>query len=125
MFTMGAGDVYKLKDQIIKIINNKSRVIKLQIQKNKDISHFLTLRNHVKVEYFLEAKSREDLIEAKKYSIKNKVSLFVLGGGSNLAIVRNNLKGLIVKNNYIDIKILRENKNNAVISVSSGYPVGH
>lgn len=129
IFTMGAGDVYKLKEKIIKIIDQKLQIknqkfnLNLKIEKNKDISHYLTLRNHVKAEYFLEAKTRKDLISAKKYSLENKLPLFILGGGSNLAITKTILSGLIVKNNYIDLTIFKEDKNNVIISVSSGYPV--
>lgn len=130
VFTMGAGDVYKLKDEIIKIINlipQKSNIKfttqNLNLKKNVDISHFLTLRNHVKAEYFLEAKTREELIEAKKYSINNKLPLFLFGGGSNLAITKIRLQGLIVKNSYTELKIVSENQEKVVISISSGYPV--
>ena len=131
LFTMGAGDVYKLKDDLIKIINLKFPSFAkasagkqiLKIEKSKDISHYLTLRNHVKAEYFLDAKTREDLVKAKKYSLESKLPLFILGGGSNLAITKNRLSGLIVKNNYIDLAVLKEDKNNVVISISSGYPV--
>ena len=122
IFTMGAGDVYKLKDKIIKTINGLTNY-GLRIEKNKDLSHYLTLRNQVKAEYFLEARTRGDLIEAKKYCLKNKLPLFMLGGGSNLAIIKEKIEGLIVKNNYLDLKILKESKNKITISVSSGYPV--
>lgn len=122
IFTMGAGDVYKLKRSIIKIINGLTDY-GLLIEKNKDISHFLTLRNHVKVEYFLEAKTRQDLINAKKYSIKNKIPLFILGGGSNLAITKRSLPGFVVKNSYSELKIIRENDSSIVVSISSGYSV--
>lgn len=129
IFTMGAGDVYKLKNRLIERINNlelriKNVKKKLSIEKNKNISHFLTLKNKVKAEYFLEAKTREDLIEAKKYSLKNKISIFILGGGSNLAITKNQLKGLIVKNSYLNLKVLEEGQKDVIISVSSGYPIG-
>ena len=131
IFTMGAGDVYKLKNKIIALINSKFEIRnskqiinhKLQIQKNKDLSHFLTLRNRVKAEYFLEAKTKEDLVNAKRYSLENKLPLFILGGGSNLAIVKNTIAGLVVKNSYRELKILAEGRNDVIVSVSSGYPV--
>ncbi|MBI5127703.1 UDP-N-acetylmuramate--L-alanine ligase [Candidatus Roizmanbacteria bacterium] len=129
IFTMGAGDVYKLKNNLIKIINNKLQmtnkyqISNIKLQKNKDISHFLTLRNHVKAEYFFEAKTREDLIEAKQYSLKNNLTLFMLGGGSNLAVLKPEISGLVVKNSYRELEILEEEKEKITISVSSGYPV--
>lgn len=95
----------------------------IKIQRNKDISHFLTLRTKVIAEYFFEAKTRDDLISAKKYALENHLDFFILGGGSNLAILKEKLPGLVVKNNYLDLKILSEDKKNVIISVSSGYPV--
>jgi UDP-N-acetylmuramate--L-alanine ligase/UDP-N-acetylenolpyruvoylglucosamine reductase len=121
IFTMGAGDVYKLKDEIIKIIDQKKSPLK--IEKDKDLYLYLTLKTHVKAEYFIEARTRQDLIEAKAYSIKNKIPLFILGGGSNLAILKKEIGGLVVKNNYKEFEVIEENADHAVVSVSSGYPV--
>ncbi len=124
IFTMGAGNVYKLKNKLIKMINESaSWRTKLKIEKNKDLSHFLTLRTKVIGEYFLEAKTREDLIGAKQYSLENNLGLFMLGGGSNLAITKDKISGLVVKNNYRELKVLEELKESVVLSVSSGYPV--
>ena len=131
VFTMGAGDVYKLKDELIKIINKKFQMTnesqmtknKLQIKKNKDLILFNTLRTHSVAEYFLEAKTREDLIDGKKFALDNNLPLFILAGGSNLAIVKDKISGLVIKNNYRELKILEENKDNVLLSVSSGYPV--
>ena len=131
VFTMGAGDVYKLKDELIEMINNKSQMTnelqitnnKLQIEKNKNLIKFNTLKTHSVAEYFLEAKTREDLIEGKKFALKNKLSLFIIAGGSNLAIVKDKINGLVIKNSYKELKVLKETDNNVLLSVSSGYPV--
>lgn len=95
----------------------------INIEKNKDITQFLTLKTKVKAKYFFEAKSREDLIEIKKYSLEKKIPLILLGGGSNLAIIKDEIKGIVVKNSYQELKILEEKDDQVVISVSSGYPV--
>lgn len=132
IFTMGAGDVYKLKDKIVVIINQKSKIKNqidksilknLKIQRNVNLLQFNTLRMNSIAEYFLEAKTREDLIEGKKFAVKNNLPLFILAGGSNLAIVKDKISGLVIKNNYQDLKILEDNKNDILLSVSSGYSV--
>ncbi|MEK7177739.1 MAG: UDP-N-acetylmuramate--L-alanine ligase, partial [Patescibacteria group bacterium] len=80
VFTMGAGDVYKMKKQIIMLIDQRSKIkdqkynskIKdFKIEQNKDLSLFNTLRTKTVAEYFLEAKTREDLIKGKKFALKN------------------------------------------------------
>ncbi|MEK9169348.1 MAG: UDP-N-acetylmuramate dehydrogenase, partial [Patescibacteria group bacterium] len=131
VFTMGAGDVYKLKGKLIEMINNKSSSFvktsedkqKLNIEKNKDLTFFNTLRTKTTAKYFLDAKTRKDLIEGKKFALKNKLDLFILAGGSNLAIVKDKINGLVIKNSYKQLKILKETDNDVLLSVSSGYPV--
>jgi len=132
VFTMGAGDVYKLREQIIKLINQKSKgksqklkskLKSLNIEKNKNLNQFNTLRTSAVAEYFLEAKTREDLVEGKKFALKNKLPLFILAGGSNLAIIKDKIKGLVIKNSYKELKIIKETEKDILLSVSSGYPV--
>ncbi len=128
VFTMGAGDVYKLAENIKYQISNVKKKFqipnsKFQIEKNKDLKQFNTLRTNAKAEYFLEAKTRKDLIEGKKFALKNKLPLFILAGGSNLAIVKDKINGLVIKNSYKELKIVKETDEYALISVSSGYPV--
>jgi len=132
VFTMGAGDVYKLRKQIIKTIDQKSKIkdqkenellINYKIEKNKDLTFFNTLRTKTTSEYFLEAKTREDLIKGKKFALENKLDLFILAGGSNLAIVQDKINGLVIKNNYKELKIVGETNKDVLLSISSGYPV--
>ncbi|PIU37181.1 hypothetical protein COS77_02210 [Candidatus Roizmanbacteria bacterium CG06_land_8_20_14_3_00_34_14] len=131
VFTMGAGDVYKLKDKIVKLINSKfetrnskqTKNSKLKIEKNKELRQFNTLRINSVAEYFLEAKTREDLIEGVKFAHKNELPLFILAGGSNLAIIKEKISGIVIKNNYRQLKILEESDKDVLISVSSGYPI--
>ena len=131
VFTMGAGDVYKLKDKIVKLINSKfetrnskqTKNSKLKIEKNKELRQFNTLRINSVAEYFLEAKTREDLIKGKKFALENKLDLFILAGGSNLAIIKDKINGLVIKNNYKELKIVGETNKDVLLSISSGYPV--
>lgn len=97
--------------------------LKKRIEKNKKISHLFTLKTDVIAEYFFEAKSRDDLLAIKKYSIENKIPIFILGGGSNLAVTKKIFPGIVVKNNYQDLQIIEENNENVKIKVSSGYSV--
>lgn len=129
VFTMGAGNVYKLKNELIKKINNKTQITNkfqisnLKILKNVDLTQYNTLRASAIAEYFLEAKTREDLIEGKKFALINKLPIFIIAGGSNLAITRKKINGLVIKNSYKKLKIFEETDQNVLISVSSGYPV--
>ena len=95
-----------------------------KVKENIDLFPYLTLRTRTKAEYFFEARSAKDLILAKKASIEFKIPLFVLGGGTNLAVISPNITGLVVKNNYLLLeKIPSNNKDTSLVLVSSGYPV--
>jgi UDP-N-acetylmuramate--L-alanine ligase/UDP-N-acetylenolpyruvoylglucosamine reductase len=120
VFTMGAGNVYKLKKQIIEIINQKSG---LKIERNKNLLLYNTLKTNSLAEYFLEARTREDLIEGKKFALENQLSVFILAGGSNLALVKDKIKGLVIKNNYLKSEVINETDDDVHLLVSSGYPV--
>ncbi|MFN4212416.1 MAG: UDP-N-acetylmuramate dehydrogenase [Microgenomates group bacterium] len=95
----------------------------IKFEKNKDLFGYLTIRSHVRAELYFEAKTREDLILAKQYSIEKNLPLFLLGGGSNLAPLKNIISGLVVRNIYTKKKILTESKDYVTLLISSGYPV--
>src|SRR3989338_2429726 len=106
----------KLKSKLESILG------KDRIKKNFNLSPYLTLRTETTAEYYLEAETRDDLINAKKTSLILKRPFFILGGGSNLAILKKKLTGLVVRNKYIDKKIKKKN-GNILLTISSGYPV--
>ncbi|OGK26392.1 UDP-N-acetylenolpyruvoylglucosamine reductase [Candidatus Roizmanbacteria bacterium RIFCSPLOWO2_01_FULL_37_12] len=93
-----------------------------RIKENFNLSPYLTLRTKTTAEYYFEADSRNDLVNAKKVSLKLKLPLLILGGGSNLAVINKKLNGLVVRNKYIHKKI-EVNKNAVMLNVSSGYPI--
>lgn len=122
IFTMGAGDIYKLNEKIIKIIDHRQKS-DLTIERNKDLTFLNTLRTNTIAEYFLEAKTEKDLIMGKRFSLKNKLPLFIIAGGSNMAIVKQKISGLVIKNSFCELKTIKETPEYVLLSVSSGYPV--
>jgi len=101
----------------------KSYNAKLKIERNKELFPYLTLRTRVRAELYLEAKAREELIAARKYATEKKLNFFVLGGGSNLAIIKKKISGLVVKNMYQKTRVIHADKSSVDFLVSSGYPV--
>ncbi len=97
---------------------------KRNVARQKDLFIFNTLRVHARAEYFVEAKTRNELIELKKMTTNYAIRLRVLGAGSNLAILHRFLPGITVKNAYISKTIVDETQVYVDMSVSSGYPVG-
>jgi len=109
---MGAGDVYK-----------KFRFLFLKIEKNRNLKPYNTLKTESKALYFFEAKEKQDLIDIKKYSLFYRLPLLIIGGGSNLAFFSNQIKKIVVKNNYWFLEKINEDKLYVYVKVSSGYPI--
>ncbi|MCX7881281.1 MAG: UDP-N-acetylmuramate dehydrogenase [Patescibacteria group bacterium] len=105
------------------LTKDKINNLNLKIEKDKDIFSYLTMRVHAKAEYFFVAKTREELICAKKFSLRKKIPFLVIGGGSNVVPKKEKISGLIVINRYLKMETLKEDKERIELLVSSGYPV--
>jgi len=95
----------------------------IKVEKNKNLFPYLTLRTKASAEYYFEAKTREDLIAAKLFSLDNKIPFMVLGGGSNIAVFKKKVAGLVVRNLYQKKEILKETDEAVDLLISSGYVV--
>ncbi len=95
----------------------------MKIVKNKELFSHLTLRTKTKAEHYVDVESREELITARRYATEINLTFFILGGGSNLAVTKKILKGLVVKNSYQKAEVVQDKKSSVVFLVSSGYPV--
>lgn len=90
---------------------------------NKNISHFLTLKTQTLAEYYLEAQTRDDLLKVGKVRAGKRISMFILGGGSNVAILDPVIHGLVVRNIYQKREIINESDSEVDMLISSGYPI--
>lgn len=95
--------------------------MKIKIQRNIDLYPYLTMKVHCVANYFFEARSREDLINAKKFSLEKEIPLLLLGGGSNVFPTVERINQLVVINRYQALSVIKSNDNQALIKVSSGY----
>jgi len=109
---MGAGDIYK-----------KFKFLFLKIEKNKNLKHYNTLKTEAVASYFFEAKEKEDLINIKKYSLFFQLPILIIGGGSNLVFLSKKIDQLVIKNSYLSLEKLSEDKNYVYVKASSGLPM--
>lgn len=56
-------------------------------------------------DFFIEAKTKEELVAAVRYAIDQKLPYLVLGGGSNVLIGDLGFRGLVIKNRTSSVKI--------------------
>lgn len=95
-----------------------------RVTARKNIAFFITLRSNTSAEFYFEAENRDELIEAVKTTHALKVPFTILGGGSNMAVLKPQINGLVVRNLYRKTEVLKETPEYADLFVSSGYPVG-
>lgn len=94
-----------------------------QVQSDKDISHFLTIRTRTKAEYYFAAASKEAIISAIRAANSLQLPIFILGGGSNLAVLRETIPGLVIHNRYIQKEVVSDTSAYTEMRFSSGYPM--
>lgn len=86
------------------------------IKKGVLLSEYTTFKIGGPAEYFFIASRQEELLKAIAVAKKLEVPVFVLGGGSNLLVSDDGVKGLVIKIQNSDITLL----DNNVISAGAG-----
>ncbi len=89
------------------------------IQKNVCLKDFVTFKIGGPAELFYEAKTEEEFVAAIRYAISENIPWFVLGGGSNLVISDNGIKGIVIRNLSRDTQEIDHDK--CLVKFSSGF----
>lgn len=92
----------------------------IKIQKNVNLSEFSTFKLGGPAQEFVVVKTQEELKEAIEYAQEKKMTMFFLGGGSNVIFSDQGFEGLIIKNELTEIK-----KNGEILKVFSGETLGN
>jgi UDP-N-acetylmuramate dehydrogenase len=69
----------------------------MKIKKNMPLAPLTTFKIGGPAKFFVEVKTKEDLIEALDWAKKEKENIYYLGGGSNVLIADEGLPGLVIK----------------------------
>lgn len=77
----------------------------MHIQNNIELSKHTYFRLGGPADFFVEASTREELIEAVQYGITNNLSYIVLGSGSNVLISDSGFRGLVIKNKTSEVRL--------------------
>jgi len=80
------------------------------LTKNEPLKNHTTFQIGGPAEYFFEAKTTDQLLQAVKLAEKLKLAYIILGSGSNVLISDKGIKGLVIKNSTSQIKILPNNQ---------------
>ena len=69
----------------------------MEIQKNVSLAQFTTFKIGGPAKFFVEIKNEEELREAANFGEKNRLPVFILGGGSNLLFPDAGWPGLVIR----------------------------
>ncbi|NCB40376.1 MAG: UDP-N-acetylmuramate dehydrogenase [Erysipelotrichia bacterium] len=89
------------------------------IRKNVPLKDLVTFKLGGPAEFFYEAHNSDNLQAAVAYARRERMPLFILGGGSNLVVSDAGLDGLVVHNRSRDINLVDLDKHQ--ITISSGF----
>ena len=92
--------------------------ISRKIQKNVSLAPLTTFKIGGKAKFFVEVKSKNELIAAAEWAKKNDLDFCILGGGSNILISDGIINKLFIKISPVSIEI----KNNR-IKCGAGTPL--
>lgn len=96
---------------------------KNRIRENVILSPYTTFKMGGPAEFYFEAYSKDDLIKAYQIAKKLNLPFLLIGGGSNIIVSDKKIEGLIVRNLYVDKKIIEKRNKDVRLQVSSGYPM--
>jgi len=77
-----------------------------EVQENILFKDYTTYKIGGPAKYFFIAKTKEELTRAIKAAKKFKLPVFIFGGGSNLLVSDKGFKGLVVKVDISDMKVM-------------------
>ena len=93
------------------IYNDLSQLIeKNKILRDEPMKNHTTFKIGGNADFLINATSKSDIILVYKYAIKNNIPVYIIGKASNLLVKDNGIRGIVIKNLYDDIKILKENE---------------
>lgn len=94
-----------------------------RLKQNKDLSPYFTLKTKTTAQYYLESESKEDIINAIRITSQENIPLFLLGGGSNTAVLSDIIQGLVLRNMYRKKEVVNDTEEYTDLLFSSGYPM--
>ncbi len=94
-----------------------------RIKKNLILASYTTFKMGGWAEFYFEAYNKDDLIKAYQIAKKLNLPFLLLAGGSNTIITDKKIEGLVVRNLYVEKKIIEKRNKDVWLQVSSGYPM--
>ena len=104
-----------------KIYNDLSQLIdENKILKDEPMKNYTTFKIGGNADFLINATEKKDIISVYKYAIKNNIPVYIIGKASNLLVKDKGIRGIVIKNLYDDIRILKEYEEVVELEIASG-----
>lgn len=83
------------------------KVFGSRVRQNEPMSAHTTFKIGGPAEYYIDVDKTDDIVKAVQLAQKLSMSFFIFGGGSNIVVSDNGIKGLVVKNNCRRFEVMQ------------------
>ena len=90
-----------------------------KLEKNHDLSPYLTIGVAARAQYFTLVRDKADLLAAIFWAREHGQPIYIIGGGSNLLVSRT-VRGLVIKNEIRGRRIISERSREVIFEGLSG-----
>ena len=91
-----------------------------KILKDEPMKNHTTFKIGGNADFLIKTKKKKDIISVYKYAIKNNIPVYIIGKASNLLVKDKGIRGIVIKNLYDDIRILKEYEEVVELEIASG-----
>lgn len=91
-----------------------------QILQDEPMKKHTTLKIGGNADFMINAISKADIFCTYNYAKNNKIPVYIIGKASNLLVKDSGIRGIVIKNLYDDIKVIRETESGMELEVASG-----
>jgi len=92
----------------------------MKISENVSLKELTTFKVGGRARYFCAAKNLEEVAEAMNFAKKNKLPIFILGGGSNILVSSNGFSGLVVKMDIPGVEFFEKTGDKVEVIAGAG-----
>lgn len=107
------------------ILNSLEKIIaKEKIKQNEPMKKHTTIKIGGPAEFFIKVDTIEELIKILQLCQKNKIPLTVIGNGSNLLVLDNGIKGIVIKPELKQIELKQITEEDIEVIIGNGIQLG-
>lgn len=91
-----------------------------KLEENVSLKDFTTFRLGGEARFLARVRTVEELIDCLKWAKQQKLTYFILSGGSNTVFSDSGFDGLVIKIDISGIKVTQDDQNSSLVKVGAG-----